>query len=117
MEWLVEPMTTIIFLLVKPFSLVKQSVSFGVRSLCIVLLTWIELLKNAICLHANIFWKLITWIIAILFLPMRVLNALQNERLVRIFISLFTFEYRLVWYSGVKMLPDANVRITCISAA
>ncbi|XP_031119395.1 uncharacterized protein LOC116022705 [Ipomoea triloba] len=98
MEWLVKLMSTIIFVLVKPFSLIKQSVSFGVRSLCIVLLTWMELLRNAICLHVSILWKLTTWIISIPFLPMRVLNALQNERLLKIHLEEMQREFEnLVW--------------------
>ncbi|XP_019152330.1 PREDICTED: uncharacterized protein LOC109149135 [Ipomoea nil] len=99
MEWLVELMSTIIFVvLVKPFSVIKQSVSFGVRSLCIALLTWMELLRNAICLNVSILWKLTTWIIAIPFLPMRVLNALQNEKLLKMHLEEMQRELEnLVW--------------------
>ncbi|KAL6960227.1 hypothetical protein U1Q18_021663 [Sarracenia purpurea var. burkii] len=77
-----ELAATTIFLVTKPFSLVTLSCIFGVRSFCIVIHTWLELLRAAIIFHAIILWKLMIWTFALISLPVRVLTALQRERLV-----------------------------------
>ncbi|KAL2517334.1 hypothetical protein Adt_13581 [Abeliophyllum distichum] len=81
---LFELICSIVGLATKPLSLVKQSCVFGVRSITIVIQTWIELLRAAIHLHTIIFWKLAIWTIAILSLPMRAFTALHRERLLEL---------------------------------
>ncbi|XP_059664654.1 uncharacterized protein LOC132310502 [Cornus florida] len=76
-----ELVATIIVLVTKPFSLVKLSCLFGLRSFFLVVHTWVELVRAAICLHVYILWKFLIWTVAILSLPVRVLTSLQRERL------------------------------------
>ncbi|CAH9078351.1 unnamed protein product [Cuscuta europaea] len=76
MEWLIELMISVLLLLLKPLPLITMCV----KSCGIVVLTCIELLRNAISLHLSIFWSVITLAFATFTLPMRLLNALQNEK-------------------------------------
>ncbi|KAK2987685.1 hypothetical protein RJ640_015027 [Escallonia rubra] len=74
-------MDTLLILATKPFSLVKLSFIFGVRSICIVVHTWIELLRAAIWFHVNVFWRIMVWTVALISLPARILTAIQREKL------------------------------------
>lgn len=65
-----------------PFSLVKESCMFGIRSIFIIIHTWIEMLRAAMYFQLNAFWRIMIWAIAILSLPVRALTALQREKMV-----------------------------------
>ncbi|WMV43130.1 hypothetical protein MTR67_036515 [Solanum verrucosum] len=80
MAELLQLVNTVMILLIKPLSLVKFTCFFGVRTICIVIQTWTELLRAAMGFHARLLWRLIIWAIAILSLPIRSLTALQRER-------------------------------------
>ncbi|KAL6957781.1 hypothetical protein U1Q18_048945 [Sarracenia purpurea var. burkii] len=93
-----ELAATTIFLVTKPFSLVTLSCIFGVRSFCIVIHTWLELLRAAIIFHAIILWKLMIWTFALISLPVRVLTALQRERLLQMHLHELQIELEnLAW--------------------
>ncbi|MCD7469408.1 hypothetical protein HAX54_008453 [Datura stramonium] len=84
--------------LIKPLSLVKFTCFFGLRTICIVIQTWTELLRAAMGLHASLLWRLIIWAIAILSLPIRGLTALQRERMLEIQLQEMQTELEnLVW--------------------
>uniref|UniRef100_F6HJ31 Uncharacterized protein n=1 Tax=Vitis vinifera TaxID=29760 RepID=F6HJ31_VITVI len=40
-----------------------------------------ELVRAAIYFHVNIFWRIVIWTVALISLPVRILTALQRERL------------------------------------
>lgn len=82
MAELLELVNIVMMLLMKPLSMVKFTCFLGVRTICIVIQTWTELLRAAMDFHGRILWKLILWSIAILSLPIRCLTALQRERAV-----------------------------------
>lgn len=82
MSLFLELVSAILFLATKPFSLFKQLSIFGVKIICIVIQTWIELLRAAIWLHVHMFWSIVVWTVALISLPSRILNVLQRERLV-----------------------------------
>ena len=84
-----ELVATIIILVAKPFSLLKLSCIFGLRSLWIVIHTWVELLRAAVLFHVNILWRFIVWGFALISLPVRVLTALQRERMVSFTFSIY----------------------------
>ncbi|KAK4364808.1 hypothetical protein RND71_016166 [Anisodus tanguticus] len=85
-------------LLIKPLSLVKFTCFFGVRTICIVIQTWTELLRAAMGVHASLLWRLIIWAIAILSLPIRSLTALQRERALEMHLQEMQTEFEnLVW--------------------
>lgn len=84
MAELLQLVNTVMILLIKPLSLVKFTCFFGVRTICIVIQTWTELLRAAMGFHARLLWKLTIWAIAVLSLPIRSLTALQRERAVRV---------------------------------
>ena len=82
MGLLPELMATMTILVTKPFSLFKFLCIFCVKTLFIIAYTWVELVRAAICLHVNIFWRIVIWTVALISLPVRTLTALQRERLV-----------------------------------
>ncbi|KAK6129826.1 hypothetical protein DH2020_036412 [Rehmannia glutinosa] len=65
----------------KPLILAKLSCQFGARSISIIVQTWVEVLRFALCLHLIILWRLAIWAIAVLSLPVRAFTALYRERL------------------------------------
>ncbi|CAI9094940.1 OLC1v1030778C1 [Oldenlandia corymbosa var. corymbosa] len=79
-----ESGSTTVLLVSKPFLLAKVTCLFGIRSTCIVILTWIELLRAGICFQLKLLWTMIIWTIAILSLPVRALNALQREKMLEV---------------------------------
>ncbi|KAL7166530.1 hypothetical protein ACSBR2_037240 [Camellia fascicularis] len=93
-----ELVGTIIILMAKPFSLVKLSCIFAMRSFCIVVYTWVEVLRTSISVHLNILWSLMFWTFALISLPVRVLTALQRERLLQMRLHELQIELEnLVW--------------------
>nr|XP_009769195.1 PREDICTED: uncharacterized protein LOC104220066 isoform X3 [Nicotiana sylvestris] len=83
MALFLELVNTVMIVLIKPLSLLKFTCFFGVRTICIVIQTWTELLRAAMGFHASLLWRLIIWAIAILSLPIRSLTALQRERMLQ----------------------------------
>ncbi|XP_075641103.1 uncharacterized protein LOC142612824 isoform X2 [Castanea sativa] len=75
-----ELMTTIVILATRPFSLFKLACLFGMKTVIIIIRTWIELVRAAICFHLNLFWRITMMTVALISLPVRILNTLQNER-------------------------------------
>ncbi|XP_043693956.1 uncharacterized protein LOC122644641 [Telopea speciosissima] len=70
------------FLLVTmPFSLFKSICLFGVRAVFLAAHTWILLVKAIISFQVGICCKVIIWTVGLVSLPLRILNALQRERL------------------------------------
>ncbi|KAL0312322.1 UNVERIFIED_CONTAM: hypothetical protein Sradi_5631500 [Sesamum radiatum] len=67
--------------MVRPFSLVRLSFQFGLRSICFVVQTWIEMLRTVVYLHLVIFWRLTILGMAVLSLPVRAFAALYRERM------------------------------------
>lgn len=65
-----------------PFSLCKLAFKFCTKTIFIVIQTWVELVKAAVSFHVNMFWKAVIWMVALVSIPVRVLTALQRERLV-----------------------------------
>ncbi|XP_055820864.1 uncharacterized protein LOC129889541 [Solanum dulcamara] len=98
MAELLQLVNTVIILLIKPLSLVKFTCFFGVRTICIVIQTWTELVRAAMGFHARLLWRLIIWSIAILSLPIRSLTALQRERVLEMHLQEMQIEFEnLVW--------------------
>lgn len=79
---LFELVTSIVGLALKPLLLAKLSCQFGFRSISIVILTWIELLRFSLSLHVMILCRLAMWAFAVLSLPVRAFTALHRERMV-----------------------------------
>ncbi|KAF5936027.1 hypothetical protein HYC85_027156 [Camellia sinensis] len=93
-----ELVGTIIILMTKPFSLVKLSCIFAMRSFCIVVYTWVEVLRTSISVHLNILWSVMFWTFTFISLPVRVLTALQRERLLQMRLHELQIELEnLVW--------------------
>ncbi|XP_022772189.1 uncharacterized protein LOC111314842 [Durio zibethinus] len=76
-------MTNLTIVVTMPFSLCKLVCTFCMKTILIVFQTWMELVKAAVSFHVNIFWKAIIWTVALISLPIRVLTALQRERLLQ----------------------------------
>nr|XP_009769171.1 PREDICTED: uncharacterized protein LOC104220066 isoform X1 [Nicotiana sylvestris]XP_009769179.1 PREDICTED: uncharacterized protein LOC104220066 isoform X1 [Nicotiana sylvestris] len=98
MALFLELVNTVMIVLIKPLSLLKFTCFFGVRTICIVIQTWTELLRAAMGFHASLLWRLIIWAIAILSLPIRSLTALQRERMLEMHLQQMQTEIEnLVW--------------------
>ncbi|PIN19377.1 hypothetical protein CDL12_07954 [Handroanthus impetiginosus] len=81
MALLFELVTSIVGLALKPLFLARICCQFGVRSVSIIIQTWLEVLRFAFCLHSLILYRLAMWAFAVLSLPLRVLTALYIERM------------------------------------
>ncbi|XP_057479504.1 uncharacterized protein LOC130766823 isoform X1 [Actinidia eriantha] len=89
---------TIVILVIKPFLLVKTSCIFGVRSFCIVIHTWMELLRTSVAVQVTIIWRLVVWTFALISIPARILTALQREKLLQMHIHELQIELEnLMW--------------------
>ncbi|CAN4099587.1 unnamed protein product [Withania somnifera] len=98
MAELLQLVNAVMILLIKPLSLLKFTCFFGVRTICVVIQTWTELLRAAMGLHAILLWRLIVWAIAILSLPIRSLTALRRERALEMHLQEMQTEFEnLVW--------------------
>lgn len=75
-----ELLTTIIILITRPFTLFKLVCLFCMKTAFVFVHTWIELGRATVSFYLNLVWGMISWTIAILSLPLRMLTALQRER-------------------------------------
>lgn len=73
-------MDVILSLVTKPFSVMSRIILAGVRSVSIAAFAWCHLLRSIVAFHADLTWKALIWIIALLSLPAKISNALQRER-------------------------------------
>ncbi|XP_042025349.1 uncharacterized protein LOC121772350 isoform X1 [Salvia splendens] len=73
--------SALVGLVLRPLLLAKLSCQVGARGLCFVVLTWLEVLRYALCLHFVILWRLAIWGMAVLSLPVRAFSALYRERM------------------------------------
>ncbi|KAK6129876.1 hypothetical protein DH2020_036394 [Rehmannia glutinosa] len=78
MALLSELVTSIVGLALKPLILAKLSCQFGARSISIIVQTWVEVLRFALCLHLIILWRLAIWAIALEMQIYRLKNELEN---------------------------------------
>ncbi|XP_048141160.1 LOW QUALITY PROTEIN: uncharacterized protein LOC115757183 [Rhodamnia argentea] len=93
-----ELVNTLVILVTKPFSLLKQICLFGVKITLIILHTWMELIMAAISLHVNLCWKVILWMVALATLPFRILTSVQRERQLEVNLLAMQLELEnLVW--------------------
>ncbi|XP_021647830.2 uncharacterized protein LOC110640696 isoform X2 [Hevea brasiliensis] len=76
-------MAILMIWLAKPFSICKWVFIFALKTMFIVIHTWVELLVSSISFHLNMFRKAMIWMIALISLPEQVLTALQRERLLQ----------------------------------
>ncbi|KAK9052869.1 hypothetical protein SSX86_029499 [Deinandra increscens subsp. villosa] len=70
----------VLFMMVKPFTLLKLSCMAGVRGTSIVMNTWIEILVAFISFNISIFWRFVVWTLCLITLPARALAALWREK-------------------------------------
>ncbi|URE18972.1 2OG-Fe(II) oxygenase superfamily [Musa troglodytarum] len=72
-------MTNMVYLIVKPFSLVQIFFLLGVRSVALATLVFWQLLKLIINFHVDLCWHFLILGITFMTLPIRMLTALKNE--------------------------------------
>ncbi|VFR03557.1 unnamed protein product [Cuscuta campestris] len=107
MDWLIELLASVVLLLATPCHLIKLCA----RNCCIVVLTCVELLRNAIGLHVSIFRKLASLALATVTLPLRTLNALQNERLHEMRFQEMEMELEMVRWENKGMEKQLSMAI------
>ncbi|XVE57270.1 hypothetical protein DITRI_Ditri04bG0078100 [Diplodiscus trichospermus] len=90
--------TNLMIVVIMPFSLCKSAFAFCLKTIFIVIQTWMELVKAAVSLHVNMFRKAVSWTVALVSLPVRVLTALQRERVLEQHLHQMRFELEThVW--------------------
>ncbi|XP_057992315.1 uncharacterized protein LOC110657160 isoform X2 [Hevea brasiliensis] len=65
------------------FCLCKLVFKFALKTMFIVIHTWVELLISSISFHLNLFHKIIIWMISLISLLMQIVTALKRERLLQ----------------------------------
>ncbi|XP_068651331.1 uncharacterized protein [Aristolochia californica] len=85
-------------LVTKPLSLCKTACLIGARTVGAVTLLWLHLVKAVVNFHVDVGWKITIWTIALLSLPVRVLMALQREKLLEDHLREVQIQWdKLVW--------------------
>ncbi|KAK6251618.1 hypothetical protein SCA6_005623 [Theobroma cacao] len=98
MELIPKLRNSLTIMVTMPFSLCKLAFKFCTKTIFIVIQTWVELVKAAVSFHVNMFWKAVIWMVALVSIPVRVLTALQRERLLEQHLHEMQFELEnLVW--------------------
>jgi len=75
-----ELLASVIILVTRAFSMLKQACLFPIRIGLVVIYNWTELVRTTIIFNANIVLGIISWTIGLIFLPVRAVNAIQRER-------------------------------------
>lgn len=75
-----ELVATFIILVTRPFSLFKLACFFAMKTVFIVIHTWMELVRATFGFHMNLFSRIIMLTVTLISLPARILNALKRER-------------------------------------
>ncbi|AES95465.1 hypothetical protein MtrunA17_Chr5g0408321 [Medicago truncatula] len=75
-----ELLASVMILVTRGFSMLKEACLFPIRIGLVVIYTWTELIRTAIIFNVNIVLGIISWTIGLIFLPVRAVNAIQRER-------------------------------------
>jgi len=75
-----ELLASVMLLVTRGLSMLKQACLFPFRIGLVVIYTWTELVSTAIIFNVNILLGIISWTIGLIFLPVRAVNAIQRER-------------------------------------
>ncbi|XP_035543814.1 uncharacterized protein LOC108995522 isoform X7 [Juglans regia] len=75
-----ELVATFIILVTRPFSLFKLACFFAMKTVFILIHTWMELVRATFGFHVNLFSRIIMLTVTLISLPARILNALKRER-------------------------------------
>ncbi|CAM8996914.1 unnamed protein product [Rhodiola kirilowii] len=101
-------MSTMLLLITKPFSLFKMACSFGVNTFFIVAEAWMDLVRATVHFHVKMFWSVTSWGIALLTLPIRLLNAIQRERQLEIRLSDLEVELENLFWTKKELERQLN---------
>ncbi|XP_059440959.1 uncharacterized protein LOC132173471 [Corylus avellana] len=98
MTLLYELMTNIIIFVTRPFWLFKVACLFGMKTVFVIINTSIELVSAAICFLLSLLSGAVILIVALISLPVRILNALQREKQLELYLHDMQIELEnLVW--------------------
>lgn len=78
---LLDLIGNIIFLVTEPLSMVRLLWQLCMRIVCFLTLPWFGLLKFIFGLYLDICWHLILWGVSVISIPIRLLTALQREKM------------------------------------
>ncbi|KAL2236798.1 uncharacterized protein LOC105164996 isoform X2 [Sesamum indicum] len=111
MALLLELLSLVVGLMVRPFSLVRLSFQIGVQSICFVVQTWIEMLRTVVYLHLVIFWRLTILAMALLSLPVRAFAALYRERMLEMQIRRMKTELENAFWDRKELKERLQIAI------
>ncbi|KAK4422436.1 hypothetical protein Salat_1825900 [Sesamum alatum] len=111
MALLFELVTSAVRLALKPLLLAKISCQIGLRSVSIIVETWLELLRFALYLHLVILWRVVMLAIAVLSLPVRAFAALSRERLLEIQLHRVRYELENALWDRKELEMQLHVAV------
>ncbi|CAA7403910.1 unnamed protein product [Spirodela intermedia] len=101
----VELMMNPFILVTKPFVFLKVFCVLGVQVLIFACATWLTLVKSVIKIQIDVCWSVIAWAYYIMSLPIRIMTALQREKMLEMSLhKLQTQLENLTWEN--KQLED-----------
>lgn len=77
---LLDLIGNIIFLVTEPLPVIRLLWKLCVRIVCFLTLPWFGHLKFIFVLYLDICWNLILWAVSVISIPIRLLTALQREK-------------------------------------
>jgi hypothetical protein len=77
---LLDLIGNIIFLVTEPLSMISLLWQLCMRFVCFLTLPWFGLFKFMFGLYLDICWRLISWGVSAISIPIRLLTALQGEK-------------------------------------
>lgn len=81
-----ELMTNILILVTRPFWLFKVACLFVMKTVFVIIHSSIELVSTAICFHLSLLSRATILTVALISLPVRILNALQREKQLELYL-------------------------------
>lgn len=82
----------------------------SVRSLWLVIVTWIQLVRAMIYWHTSMCWRFILWTVNVTTLPVRALGALQREKLMKRLLQEMQSELENLAWDNEKL--QAHLKMT-----
>ncbi|KAG6635831.1 uncharacterized protein LOC122281618 isoform X3 [Carya illinoinensis] len=106
-----ELAATLIILVTRPCSLFKLACFFTMKTVFIVIHTWMELVRATFGFHVNLFSRTMVLTVALISLPVRILNALKRERQLELYLHDIQIELENLEWDRKELVDDLRTAI------
>ncbi|KAF5477458.1 hypothetical protein F2P56_004097 [Juglans regia] len=106
-----ELVATFIILVTRPFSLFKLACFFAMKTVFILIHTWMELVRATFGFHVNLFSRIIMLTVTLISLPARILNALKRERQLELYLNDIQIELENLEWDRKELGDDLQIAI------